>query len=138
MTDASQTLYRQIKNGGNPIYYEPNRTPILHSAAFLPSSQDKDGLSVIQGGFRTKIWAAYRPEQPEERFRIALLRFDFLKTIALDAGFPDLQLKTTPDQLDDYFGIPFAHGVLPEINRISYDNCLVSKKQIKEFGKKSG
>ena len=44
---ASEVLYRQIGDGGNPIFFDPNRESPVNSAIFLPARPDTDGLSLI-------------------------------------------------------------------------------------------
>lgn len=131
--DANEILYRQIGPGGNPIYFDPTRTPAIHQSRFLPTSRDADGLSLIRSRFRTEIWSAYRVEQPTVRFRLAILRSIRLQQLAEKLGIQAMTYAPSADSLDDKFGEPWAHCVIVEINRNEYDNNSDTKKLIKEW-----
>lgn len=131
--DVNEILYRQIGPGGDPIYFDPSRTPAVHQSRFLPTSKDVDGLSLVRGRFRTEIWSAHRPEQPTVRFRLAELQANRLRQLAADLGFATMSYTSNADSLDVEFGEPWAHCVVVEINRIDYDNNSESKKRIKEW-----
>jgi hypothetical protein len=131
--DADEVLFRQIGPGGNPIYFDPARNPPVHQSRFLPTDQDTDGLSMIRGRFRSEVWAAYRPEQPEKRFRLAVLRTDAITRLASNLGFQSLTLNPSEDSLDRRFGEPLAHCVVAEINRTDYDGGVELKVMIKEW-----
>jgi hypothetical protein len=66
--DPSEMLYRQVGQGGNPIYYDPDRRPPLHSGLFIPAKKDTDGLSLIRSRFRSKVWSAYRVEKLKRKY----------------------------------------------------------------------
>jgi len=133
--EPEETLDRQIGPGGDPIWFDPDRQPPVYHAAFLPSAQDHDGLSLIRSRFRTEIWAAYRPEQPEQRFRLARLPVRQLVERARQAGFPDLHFNPSPDQLDREHGEPWAHCVASQINRVDYDGDKETKMRIKQWAR---
>jgi hypothetical protein len=134
--DAAEVLFRQIGSGGNPIYFDPSRTPAIHQSRFLPTKQDIDGLSLIRSRFRTHIWAAYRPEKDSERFRLACLKVDTLRQKATQVGLSSLSFNATADSLDERFGAPWAHCVAAEINYTTYSGDSEAKKRIKEWAMK--
>ena len=131
--ESDETLYRQIGPSGQPIYFDPKRHPPVHRSLFMPSRADTDGLSLIRSRFRTRVWAAYRVEKPLVRFRLAQLQTSRLRTLAEDVGFPKFHAESTPDELDQQYGPPWAHCVVKEINRRDYDNDWQSKRMIKEW-----
>lgn len=135
--DNTEVLYRQVGPAGNPIYYDPQRTPVVHQALFLPSNQDTDGLSLIRGRFRTDVWAAYRNEQPAVRFRLAVLQVPQMEQLASELGFESFDFGLSADGLDDEHGEPWAHCVALQINRADYDGCPEAKKRIKEWAMKT-
>ena len=130
---VEEVLYRQISPGGTPIYFDPNRDPVVHSAALLPSHQDTDGLSLLRSRFRTEIWAAYRAEKPDVRFRLACLPASELRLLDTKTEFPDPKYLPTEDGLDNRFGEPWAHCVATHINRTDYENDRNVKKRIKQW-----
>lgn len=132
---AAETLYRQLSPAGDPIWFDPERQPPIYHAAFLPSSQDSDGLSLIRSRFRSEVWAAYRPEQPPTRFRLAHLFGGQLVDLAQRAELPNLHFAPSPDGLDNDHGEPWAHCVAVEINRDLYDRDRATKKRIKEWAR---
>ena len=134
--DTDEHLYRQIGPGGDPLYYEPGRNPTVHQAAFLPTSKDSGGLSLIRGRFRTEIWSAYRLERPNERFRLAVLNAHDLGQLALNEGFEVLNYRSTADGLDNRFGEPWAHCEVKEINRAEYDRDKAVRTRIKNWAMK--
>lgn len=131
--DANETLYRQIGPGGNPIYVDPARTPVVHQSRFLPTTSDTDGLSFVRSRFRTEIWSAYRVEKPTVRFRLAVLQVNRLRQLALNLNYQPISYALCADALDDKFGEPLAHCVVVEINRGDYDKDSDAKKRIKEW-----
>lgn len=130
---ADELLYRQIGPRGNPIYFDPARTPPVHQSRFLPANNDTDGLSFIRSRLRTEIWSAFRLENPEVRFRLAIVKSSRMQLLPSDSGFQGLSFRSTADSLDARFGAPWAHCVVPEINRASYDNDLEAKRRIKDW-----
>lgn len=133
---ANEILYRQIGPNGNPIYFDPNRTPLVHQSLFLPSKSDADGLSMIRGRFRTEAWSAYRMERPEVRFRLAVLQSVRLSQIAVEEGIGRLSMLSTADSLDSERGEPWAHCVAAEINWNAYHSDPAAKKRIKSWALK--
>jgi hypothetical protein len=131
--EIEEVLYRQIGPGGTPIYFDPNRSPQLHQAAFLPSSQDLDGLSLIRSRFRDEIWAAYRAEKPAIQFRLAKVPVAVLRELDSEIGFEGGGYVASPDGLDERFGEPWAHCVATHINRATYDVNRDAKVRIKEW-----
>ncbi len=131
--DEKEVLFRQVKPGGDPIFFDPDRKPAVHRAVFLPSNDDADGLSIIRSKFRSPVWSAYRPEKPCVRFRLACLRIPDLLQVADDCGIQQLNYQTTPDVLDQRHGEPWAHSVIAEINRRDYNSDQDAKKRIKEW-----
>ena len=131
--DSSETLYRQVSPGGNPIYYDGEKEPPVHWSLFIPSKRDTDGLSLIRARFRTKPWAAYRAEKPSTRHRLALIRAGFLRDVAEAVGIGALHCDPSPDVLDEQYGEPWAHCVAREINRDAYDSDGEAKKRIKSW-----
>ena len=134
---GNETLLRQIGPGGNPLYFDPDREPVVHAALFIPTSQDHDGLSLIRALFRSRPWAAYRTTKPDTRHRLAPLAEADLKHLAIEAGLPRLDFKPTPDDLDARHGEPWAHCVAVQINRVDYkDKSDTSKNEaIKNWAK---
>lgn len=130
---ANESLYRQIGPGGNPIYFDPTRAQCVHRSSFLPTTQDVDGLSLIRSRFRTAIWSAHRPELPDVRFRLAVLRSVVAREVAINAGFTHLEFEPSPDTLDERFGEPWAHCTVSQINRLDYDSNQTVKRMIKEW-----
>lgn len=128
-----EVLYRQVGTGGSPIFFDPDRSPPLFPAVFLPSRADVDGLSLIHSRFRSTVWSAFRVEQPEVRFRIVVLTREFLQEAATIAGIKDFDLRSTPDALDKRFGPPNAHCVASAINRRDYDQDREARKRIKSW-----
>lgn len=131
--DTDEILYRQIGPGGNPIYFDPARTPVVHQVSFLPTPSDQDGLSLIRSKFRTEVWSSHRLEKPAVRFRLATLLANRLQQLALDLGFQAMSYVVSADSLDNKFGEPWAHCVVVEINRANYDSDLDARKRIKEW-----
>lgn len=131
--DDNAILYRQVGKGGDPIYFDPTRSPVVHQSLFLPSKNDSDGLSLIQSKYRSKIWAAHRPENSNGQFRLACLQCGNLRQMGLNAGFEKLTLVPCPDALDLVNGSPYAHCVIEEINRVKYDTDQAEKIKIKEW-----
>jgi len=131
--EPNEVLYRQISTGGSPIYFDPNRAPLVHSAALLPSHQDTDGLSLIRSRFRSAIWAAYRAEKPAVRFRLVALQARELRQLDSTGQFPNPNYLPTTDGLDERFGEPWAHCVAIHINRADYENDRNAKVRIKEW-----
>lgn len=131
--ESDEVLYRQISPGGTPIYFDPNRTPRVHSAALIPSHQDADGLSLIRSRYRSVIWAAYRAEKPTVRFLLASLPFGELSHLDTKREFLNPKYLPTTDGLDERFGEPWAHCVATHINRTDYDNDRNLKVRIKEW-----
>jgi hypothetical protein len=131
--ESTEMLVRQISRGGVPLYIQEDRTPLVHQAAFLPSREDTDGLSMIRDRFRARIWSAFRPQRVEVRYILALLRAEDLLLIAQDVGLGGLSFSATPDELDNQFGCPFAHCVANEINRRDYEASKVQKIKIKNW-----
>jgi hypothetical protein len=131
--EDTEILYRQVSPNANPIYFDPHRAPPIHRNLFLPAPNDNDGLSLIRSRFRTEIWSAYRPQQPDTRYRLACVKQSVLVEVACGKGFASLDFKPTPDVLDEQHGEPWAHCVIREINRTDYDNSIDRKKAIKEW-----
>ena len=131
--EMSEVLYRQVGPGGNPIYFDPTRTRPIHSALFLPSPNDTDGLSLIRAGHRTRIWSASRPESPTIRYRLVCITASDVARHARTIGFADVNFDLNPDTLDQRFGEPQAHCVVREINRTTYDKDAQAKRRIKEW-----
>lgn len=126
-------MYRQVGRAGDPIYFDPTRTPPVHHALFLPARSDSDGLSLIRSSFRTETWSAFRVEQPGVRFRLACLQVHILKHLAASCEIPVLTFLPAPDKLDNEHGEPWGHCIITEINRIAYDSDQAAKKRIKEW-----
>lgn len=130
--DSTETLYRQVPPGGNPIYFDPNGGPLARTL-FLPSRADRDGLSLIRSRFRSRVWAAYRPQRPTTQYRLASVVAATLADCALEADLGDLHVDPSPDALDERFGEPWAHCVVREVNRPDYEDNADRKAQIKEW-----
>ncbi len=129
----NERFYRQVGRGGNPTYYEEGRGPSIHSSVFLPNRCDIDGLSIISCQYRRHIWAAFRKENPDERYRLIVLEYGLINSIAHEVGLGDLHVTPTPDSLDCDFGEPWAHCIIQEINRQVYDKDVEIKKKIKSW-----
>lgn len=129
MANANADLYRQVEPDiGNPVFYE-SATEKLNYAIFLPAKNDSDGLSLIATAHRSKHWSGYRREKPHSRFALICLSSSHVTEVAMQIGFPDFDIKATPDAIDDEFGQPFAHCVAVRINIQDYKS---SNKQLKE------
>lgn len=133
IVDHAEVLYRQLGPGGNPIYFDPDRTPVVHQSLFLPALRDTDGLSLIRSRFRSDIWAAYRKEQSDIRFRLAVLQASQMEQLALGVGFVSFSYGLSADALDVEHGEPWAHCVATQINRGDYDTSSDAKRRIKEW-----
>ena len=139
--DGVEIVVRQVKEGaGNPLFFDSSRAPqpVLDRSLFLPTSVDQDGLSFIRLQHRTEVWAAFRPETPEQRYRLARLLPSMLTECARAAGIELLSFTPTPDSLDDEHGEPWAHCVAAEINRVAYEDRSDpdAKKRIKTWAEK--
>jgi hypothetical protein len=129
--ESSEILARQIKDGaGEPIWFDPSRTPPLAWQLFRPTNSDGEGLSMIRLRHRSEPWAAYRPTQPDIRFRLARMIVDDLGLIAISVGIGGFGVKTDPDELDNEHGEPWAHVLLSAINRKAYDADAAQKLKI--------
>lgn len=131
--ETSESMYRQVGPGGDPIYFDPSREPLVHHAIFLPTRNDGDGLSLIRSRFRSEIWSAFRKEKPSVRFRLARLQIQVLAQVAVECEITILSYLPTPDGLDSDHGEPWAHCVVTEINRTIYDSDQTAKRRIKEW-----
>ena len=123
--DNTETIVRQVKEGGGqPLFFDESRypKPVLDRCLFRPSPQDDDGLSTIRLQFRSEVWAAFRPQAPDQRFRLARLLPAKLIECGRAAGFEWLTLNPSPDDLDEQHGVPWAHCVVTEINARDYNN----------------
>lgn len=121
--DASEPLARQVKEGGgNPLFFDTTRAPkpVLDRSLFLPMRNDTDGLSFIRLRYRSEIWAAFRQETPDQRYRLARLFPSALVDCARAAGIEWLNFEPNPDQLDHEHREPWAHCVAREINVGAY------------------
>lgn len=133
--EDDEVLLRQVGEGGNPIYFDPNRKPPVVHALFLPTTADTDGLSMIRKKWRTEVWAAYRKERPQMRFRLAPVEVKQLREYARQAKIASFKIGSTPDVLDEEFGPPYAHCVLVSINRTDYETDPAAKRKIKEWAR---
>lgn len=88
---------------------------------------------MIRRRFRSEIWAAFRDEQPDVRFRLVVLKSCTMVEIARETGFDDLTYSPSPDRLDTNHGEPWAHCSLREVNRSDYDSNQTLKRRIKEW-----
>lgn len=131
--EDGEVLYRQIIPGGDPIWYQHGRKPIVHRSAFLPHPTDTDGLSLIQARLRSQKWAAYRLEKPEKRYRLVSFYVDDLRRHATAAGFSEFNFEPTSDQLDERYGPPYAHCVATAINRTQYKADPAVRARIMEW-----
>lgn len=130
----NESIVRQMGSGGDPIYYDPNRKPdIVHSTLFLPTSKDVDGLSLLNPTNRSLVWCAFRVEQPETRFRLVCLNISNLAITASVIGFHSFDIVDSEDCLDLEYGLPYAHCVAQQINRVDYEKDKNVKKMIKEW-----
>ncbi|MFM8582837.1 MAG: hypothetical protein ACKOFW_15210 [Planctomycetaceae bacterium] len=118
---GDEVLYRQVGPGGNPVFYEPGREPPLDYTLFLPSRADLDGLSLIRQAHRAPVWAAFRPEQPAVRFRLAIVSLTLLQAIDAETGLTAARYQATPDTLDAERGEPWGHAIAAHINRPAYE-----------------
>ncbi len=75
MVNSPSKVYRQLILGGNPLWYDSSKAPPISSAAFLPSPEDTDGLSLIDTSSRSAVWAALRVEAPTTQRYVAELRW---------------------------------------------------------------
>lgn len=128
-------LYRQILNGGKPLYMDSSKTPCVLHTVFLPTNQDTDGLSMIDADLRTKIWSAHRPERPDKTYYLTLLAYADINVKAIKAELGSLSLKVTPDGVDNITGPPYAHCVVCEVNRTVYDDNSMVRARIKEWAR---
>jgi hypothetical protein len=124
--DATEVLVRQVKEGGgNPLFFDTSRAPkpVLHRSLFMPQANDTDGLSLIRLRYRSEVWAAFRKETPDQRYRLARLLPSELMRCARIAGLETLNFTPTPDELDRERGEPWAHCVANEINIVAYKDA---------------
>lgn len=124
--DGAEIVARQIKvGGGQPLYFDTARAtpPFVHRALFLPSRNDTSGLSLIRLRHRSEVWAAFRSETPDQRYRLTRLLASALFDIAREAGIEWLHFDPSADDLDRRHGHPWAHCNVREINRADYDNA---------------
>ncbi len=133
--ESGEMVYRQVGPGGNPVYFASGRKPPVHWSLFLPGRQDDDGLSLIRRRFRTPIWAAFRPDTPETRFRLICMDVALMQDVAQLAGLPEIGFEPTPDGLDQQHGPPWAHCAAREINRGEYDSNRQIKVRIKQWAR---
>lgn len=121
MVGSPSKVYRQLIDGGDPLWYSPSRVPRVSHTAFMPTKEDTDGLSLIDSGTRSEVWAAHRIESPFVKRRVAVLAVDMLVEAAKEAGLCH-KLVCDPDALDNLFGKPSSHLLATHINRSEYDN----------------
>jgi len=138
--EVSEIVVRQIKEGGGePLFFDETRDtpPAVHWSLFRPSRSDVDGLSLIRLRHRANVWAAFRAETPDQRYRLAHLLPSSLRELARIAGIEWLTFSPSPDNLDHQQGEPWAHCVVADINRRDYDNKLDlhAKKRIDSWAK---
>lgn len=136
IVDDAEVLYRQIKPGCNPLFYDPAKNPPVHPSLFRPTRADVDGLSMIRSLFRSDIWSAHRPNQPAVRYQLARLQAEALRRIATDKGFPVLGFTSNSDDFDVQHGEPWAHCVVNEINHNDYATLGPSKARIREWAER--
>lgn len=133
--DTNEILYRQVGPGGNPVFFNPDKSPPLNLQLFLPTKVDTDGLSLIDARFRSQVWAAFRPEKPGVRFHLAVLSVGNITKLGSDVGLGDFKLRSTPDSLDKEHGEPHAHCVATAINRKDYEADPTVKMMIKQWAR---
>jgi hypothetical protein len=124
--NATEVLVRQVKEGGgNPLFFDTTRAPqpVLDRSLFIPQANDTDGLSLIRLRYRTEVWAAFRKETPDQRYRLARLLPSTLMQCARIAGVEWLNFTPSPDELDREHGEPWAHCVAKEINIVAYKDA---------------
>ncbi len=131
----TEFLLRQLSTLGEPPIFDAGRSPPIHMSAFLPSSADVDGLSLLRKQYRALIWAAYRPQKPSQRFLLTESTSAEFRSFATRAHLPALTFSPCPDALDDIHGEPWAHCIVPEINIRDYRDRdkKALKKQIKNW-----
>jgi len=127
-------VYRQLISGGNPLWFDSSKTPPVSHAAFLPSSEDTDGLSLIDMSLRSEVWAAHRVESPKTQRRVAVLDVSEIERIATDFKLTH-KLICDRDELDKLFGEPIAHCLATYINRSDYDSKNEAKIKIKSWAR---
>lgn len=115
------------------MWFDPATVPPVKDRAFIPSSGDSDGLSLIRGQFRARPWAALRPPKQDVRYRLAALATGSLSQLAKEAGLPALTIECSPDTLDEQHGEPWAHCVAVQINRRDYDADREKKAAMKNW-----
>lgn len=134
----NENLVRQVGTGGDPIFYDSDRCPVIHQKVFLPTPKDTDGLSLIRSIFRSDVWAAHRPEKPDVVFKLAKSTAEKLTSIAMECGFDAFPIEPSPDSLDNAHGEPWGHCVATQINISDYQNKndKEAQKKIKQWAKK--
>ena len=123
--DPDEILVRQIKvGGGRPLFFDETRAapPFVDRSLFLPSPNDVDGLSLIRLRYRSDVWAAFRSNTPDQRYRLARLLPSALIECARSVGIEWLHFSPSPDELDREHGEPWAHCNVQEIKRKDYEN----------------
>jgi len=128
---STEVVFRQLRSAVVVAAESPD-DPNRFYSEFLPSSGDSDGLSMLRAAYRTPVWCAYRKAKPDERYR--LFRFTFGELELAAVGW-SLTAKVDPDDLDDEFGEPFAHFVLPEVNKPDYKNNPEARARIKTWAR---
>ena len=121
-------VYRQVISGGEPIWFNPSREPPVSHAAFLPSREDADGLSLIDSSTRSEVWAAHRMESPKTQRHVAVLDVSMIAEVATEVCLSH-ELVCDPDKLDKWFGEPSSHWLATRINRCDYDSNKDVKKR---------
>ena len=132
--NSPSKVYRQLILGGDPLWYDSSKSPPISHAAFLPSSEDTDGLSLIDTSLRSVVWAAHRVEAPKTQRRVAELDVSEIERIATEFNLSH-ELICDQDELDKLFGEPIAHCLATYINRSDYDSKKEAKKKMKSWAK---
>lgn len=128
-------VYRQLITGGQPLWYDTTKTPPVSSAAFIPSSQDTDGLSLIDCSSRSKVWAAHRVEAPTTTTYVAELEVSDIEKIATEAKLVH-ELSCDPDRLDTLFGLPISHWICWSV-QANRGRCSASSSSLRRRPTKS-
>lgn len=62
--DSGEFIYRQVGEGGNPIYYDPNRSPPLYFALFLPGPNDLTACRLFALAFAPQSGRRFAEKRP--------------------------------------------------------------------------
>jgi|GEM_PF-3789523 len=110
--EPDELLYRQLKPRVNTQWIDGGGDPPVPPAFFKPSQADTDGLSLLRASVRHHRWAAFRVEQPDVRFRLAVVSAEVLKGLGC-------RIEQSDDALDRQHAT-HAHICVPELSHAAF------------------